>query len=539
MWLSECDGIIPVLIQEVEAVPIPFRILEGNSTPSFIRDLDARPIPAWNFELEKLAGTLGTSIHCELLIKAGSRSSVLSGASFGLPVALAHARKHHLLPEFSPIQFIASGVIQGGCAEPPAGTEAKRSMAKNMGAAFFTPGQSESDGNCACIAQILEEVDQILIQRELARLSPPQTKSKLEQLQKSLHTGKITSQAALKRVEFLLRNFDESSTSPIATDAKILGEIIRASAANHHGDSATALRHLVRVGELYQSSRDPELLIHARANLVVQLTDSFALQEAMTIGRALMEYVETQYTGPAELHIEAQMRASGVLGGQPLLSLALRNQANPMESKQFLERCHQHAMEIQKPSECCRSIAQLCLWYAAFSPDQFEIAFAKAGEVFNKFARESQKSTHFVNAYRLMAARRRAAFHDGIVEEGYESWPLPQCNEAELAWLRAMALKYRASIHAYARSSESAKDDFFQARSIIPPSSTPLLRLLNASISVDWLCLADLVYCPFGIGDLLTELRQINHIEAERWLQLLEQKTDKNTLHQIAREFRY
>lgn len=538
-WFQTCDGVIPVLIEEREAFPIPFRFVDGIFGDSGFYDVENHSIPGWNLHLHHVEQACNAQIRCQLLIRAGSRTEGFSGASFCLPLAIAHARHNSRLPEFNPLSFVATGEISAGCVESAAGLKAKRMMAEKMRAAFFTPGDSDTGDQASPWGNVILEVERLLENRGISRHTVPQTKARLQRLQEELHTGKVGPEEALRMTEFLRRNINPDDVSPMAVEAKITAELICSSAANHTGDSESSRAHLNRAEKLCEGSKDPNLLVHLWANLVVQLTDVFALDEAEKTGRELLEYVETKYSGPAEAHHAAKMRATGALGGQPLLTLAMRGKADPLESKRLLEECYQLAEEIHLPPECCRGITQLALWHAIFQPHSFCSVYEEARQVFGRYRQDSVPSSHYLDAYRLLAARRRLLSGDGVPEIQFESWTVPDIANGAPHWLRATALKYRATLNAHAGETEQCVQDLTNARALLAPNKAPLIRLIRSSISLEWCLLAGQVHCPYSVNDIIDIFNSCGHPEAERWAVILTQNVSRHTLLRFVKEFRY
>lgn len=538
-WFKSCDGVIPVLIEEREAFPVPFRLVDENFGKWGIYDVENRLIPRWNDHLHHVEHACDARIRCQLLIHAGSRAEDFSGLSFCLPVAIAHSRHNSRLPEFAPLRLVASGEISVGCVESAAGLKAKRMMAENMRAVFFTPGDSDAGGQTSLWDNVILEVERFLEEHRLSRLTVPQTKARLKRLQEELHTGKAGPEEALRMTGFLLRNINPDDVSPMVVEAKITSELICSSAANHTGDSVTSREHLNRAEKLCETSKDPNLHVHLWANLVVQLTDVFALDEAEKAGRELLDYVETKYTGAAEAHHAAKMRATGALGGQPLLTLAMRDKTDPQESKILLEECYRLAEEIHLPSECCRGITQLAQWHAIFQPFSFFSVYEQAGQVFRRYRQDSVPSSHYLDAYRLLAARRRVLFADGVLEADFDNWRVPDIEAGAPHWLSAIALKYRAVLNAHAGKTEQCAQDLTNAIELLVSDKAPLIRLIRTSISLEWLLLAGQVDCPHSVQDLIEELKSCRHPEADRWAVVLTQNTSRNTLLRFAKEFRY
>lgn len=538
---DRCEGIIPVLAEGREAIAIPFRFSQWPATESLVHDLAGRTIPAWTKELCAVESACESRIRCELLIFCGSRVDLLAGSSFGLPVVIVHARKASRLPEFSALQVVATGCIAGGMAGSADGLPAKRALAESMGAHFFTPGQAMQGGHTSTCAEVIAEFSRFLDDSGLSRLSVKETLEKLEQLCDDLHNGQITPDAAKRSVEFFLQNIPAEARSPLSLEVRVLGDSILASAANHLGDSAAARTHLQAAQPLCEDRNNPNFLVNHMATLVVQRTDAFDLRQAEHWGRKLLDFVETRFVGSAEARLQAEMKATGALGGQPLLSLALRGEADPEESRKLLERNLSLAKELEMPSECCRGIAQLALWHACFRPARFEHDILPEAEgILGKYHVDDRISAHYLNAYRLMAARRRTLFGDGLVAQGFSNWKLPDADAGAPPWLRATALKYLATLHARSGNLEEAKASFQTARKLLSGTQPPILQMISASILLEWLLVSDHVSDPCETRSVLaSELRNCVLSEASRWLEKVEGGGSPQALLQLAREFRY
>ncbi len=520
-WFNRCHGMIAVVIDEEEAFPIPMIITPPHVHGGSVRDFSDRSIPDWCERMTSIFHACGTEFGIQLLISAGSRADVLFGGSFGFAACAARASEIGKLPKFPATKLLVTGEIRGNGVEQVRSLELKEKLANRMGAKFYSPDAlSESlvpDGQL--LEPVMERLAEFIKSSGLAKLTPRETLNALKKLQSDLHSGKIDSAAAECQVGFLLDNLYPGDTQKIVVEARIYGEVIRASAANHLGDPNKAHDHLHCANDLAKGCSNPLLYVHALANEVVALTDATDFPVAEQLGRDLLAFVELEFKGSAEDELIARMTACGVLGGQPLLQLGMRTSKKAEESRVLIDKSLESAKKFESQQEICRGLTQLALWHALNQPVNYQSSHQRAETYFSGVGENASISTAYLRNYRLLASRRRVLFGDGALEEGFASWLLPDRHVGEMGWIYATACKYRATLFAKSNQPDRAISDFEEGLEILNSCVSPLLKFIRSTILAEWLLASQItaVKCPWNIGELLQKLEMCDHPEATRW----------------------
>lgn len=533
----QSDGLIALAIETEEAVPIPFSIMPGIG----VRDLAGVEIPEWRqvLEQEQLLGA-NEGIRLNTRSHAG-----LEGNSFGLPVFMAKKKTTGELPDLEALDVLATGTIVHGQLQMVDQVEAKRNLAHKMGVVFIAPGNGMGDiylpvgSDFTCI---LEQLNNELLERQVGRLSPKQALVGIRQLQDEVHHSSVDLNIASRRLQRLMDFCEEDSIH--AVDAKMQGLILQLSIANHQGNVDIAKGILSTLKEA--AYKAPQEYLEIRANEVVSLTDAGLLVEATSAGRSLLQWVECEmpaFSSPVECK-KAEMLATGVLGGQPLLLLGFNDRVIADESLTLLKRAYEAAIELDDYQEKCRDSVQIVLWYALHAPDQIDASHANSQAILATDPRQSETSEAYLQMIRFLGAYRRLRFHDGHITLGFTDWELPNETVGEKSWPLATSLKYRGVLHAASGRSKEAQGDFERSILLLEHTDSPLLRVIAGTAALE-----AVVSLPASIGygeKFKDDAEKLFYNPSFRisapWLEALREteiQSLENTTRELRRVFRY
>jgi len=493
------DGLIALAVGTGEAVPIPFSLIPLIG----VRDLAGEEIPEWSRILSQ-EPLLGASEGVRLNLRSLRSHAGLEGSSFGLPVFIAKKKATGELPDFGALDVLATGAIVHGRLQIVDQVEAKRKLAHKMGGVFIAPGHDSGDVSLPVGSDsfyILEQTNHELEKRQIGRLSPKLALECMRQLQDDVRHNSVGLNEASRRLA-RIQGFIQGD-SIHAVDARMRGMILQSSIANHQGHDEISLKILSSLKEA--AHRDPKAYLEIRANEVVCLTDAGLLEEASIVGRDLLQWVaDVMPVNPTDRK-KAEMLATGVLGGQPLLILGLRNRNIADESLTLLKRAYEAAVELDDYLEICRDSVQIALWYALHSPDQMDGPHAESLAILARDPKHSATSEAYLRMHRFLGAYRRLRFHDGYIPSGFDSWDLPDESIGAYSWPFATSLKYRGALHAATGRSEEALGDFERSISLLEHTESPLLRMMAGSTAIE---AAISLPEPTGCGERFKEVAE-------------------------------
>lgn len=487
----QADGIIPVVTGEMaEAVPIAFNLRTNESPETALRDIRGIPMPLWA-EAQEIFGDLHVQ-HIGIQLQCSTRKTgrQFDGESFELPILLALARKRGLLPDYPPLSVLASGAVRGDIATAVAGLDAKTALARRMGVkVFVTPGVADSDvamGTQAgmSIQDILPKLSVRLENAGLDRLDLRTATTRLNSLGDEIHMGTVSLSEAAARVARYEKILEQDPESRIAAESLIRAKVLRGTIANHSGDPQAGIKATQEAAELAAKLRIPLLHVNAVANRIVSLTDLGHLAEAESEGRHLLEWVLREFSGSSAEQLQAEMVASGALGGQPLLQTALQGVACAPESLRLLSRAFELARELQLPADICRDAIQLALWYALLDPAHSETESQKAQTVLEENPGVwLTPSLAYLRRVRLLGAYRAVQYY-GVAVAGFADQALPEDDSVSLGWVQATSQKYRGVLLAKQGQIEAAEKDFASAWLILDRDPAALLRFIGGTIAL-------------------------------------------------------
>ena len=495
------DGLIALFVGTGEAVPIPFSIVPGIG----VRDLAGEEIPEWSRILSQ-EPLLGPSEGVRLNVRLLRSHAGLEGSSFGLPVFIAKKKAVGELPDLGALDVLATGAVAHGRLQMVDHVQAKRDLAHKMGVVFIAPGQGGGDVSLPLgsnFSDILEQRNRELEMRQVGRLSPKQALVCIWQLRDEVHHGTVGLETASRRLQRLITFCQGDSIH--AVEARMIGMILQSSIANHQGHYEISRNILSSLKEV--AHRYPQPYLNIQANEVVSLTDAALLEEASSAGRSLLQWVMDEmpaFSSPVECK-KAEMLATGVLGGQPLLILGLRNRNIADESLTLLKRAYEAAVELDDYLEICRDSVQIALWYALHSPDQMDGPHAESLAILARDPKHSATSEAYLRMHRFLGAYRRLRFHDGYIPSGFDSWDLPDESIGAYSWPFATSLKYRGVLHASSGRLEEALGDFERSISLLEHTESPLLRMMAGSTALE---AAISLPEPTGCGERFKEVAE-------------------------------
>jgi hypothetical protein len=485
------DGIIPVVTGEnAEAIPIAFTLRTNELPGTAIRDVAGIPMPLWKEAGEIFGDLFGQHIGVQLQCSTRGTGRQFDGESFELAVVLSVARKRGILPDYPTLAVMASGAIREDTVAPVLGIDAKLSLARKMGVkVFVTSGVPDHEVVMVVPAgtttlEIIRLLTTSLERAGLDRLDTRAAAERLNTLGDDIHLGTVSMSDAAVRLDRYEKMLEQDTASRIATEGLIRAKVLRGAIANHSGNPQAGAKATQEAATLAVKLRMPMLYVNAMANRVVSLTDLGLLVDAESEGRHLLQWVLHEFSGSSAEQLQAEMVASGVLGGQALLQLALQDACHGPESLQLLSRALAIAVELRMPADICRDAAQIALWHALLAPTQTEAETEKARAILDEHHGEwSNTSQAHLQRIRLLGAYRAFLYH-GIQTPGSTNWPLPEIHTASLNWVRATSQKYRGVLLARQGQFDTAEKDFTTACAILDRESAPLLRFIGATAAL-------------------------------------------------------
>lgn len=487
----DCDGILPAVVgnSEKEAVALAFKFVPRQEGKLRIIDSAGKVFDHWSGEL----GHLENYFHLmDVQIRCVRGKIAEEGRSLALPLFLASWKK--ILGNYSPLAILATGDI---AADPlmsivsVEGVEQKKLLARKMGALFICPGIEKGKELLNITAGIglgeaTEIVRDVLINNQLIKPDLRTIEKAVESINSKIHWGWIGLVAAQNQIRELEKQLKLlATTDPEARACRDgLVESLRISEAAillHSGRTEEA-------GRIFQDiEKRPERrfsfdYIKSVALQVVYLTDRGMLDEAEELGRKNLRNARNQENEVSrEVFLKSLMYASGNLGGQALLQIALRDRdpERKRESLKLLEEglrrgeaLYKREETVEYKMELTRCRSQVFQWYATLEPAEAEIDFQKAEEDFQRLLRpgdEYDSSLDFAKRHRFFAAYRR--FLSGDLPIGkFEEYELPY----GFAWLEALSKKYRGALYAAAGRYRDAAADFQDALRILKRPEDPL-----------------------------------------------------------------
>jgi len=443
------DGVIPVVTGEkAEAIPIAFNFRVNESSDTTIRDVTGIPIPLWDEAFELAGDFCAQHIGIQLQCSLRGIGRQLDGESFELPVMLALARKRGALPDYPVLSLMATGAIRGDAVVAVAGIDAKTALARRMGVKLFvTPGVASNDFVMgvpagATIKGLLGSLENWLERADLGRLDTRTASVRLNCLGDEIHMGVVSVSDAATRLNRYEKILEQDTTSRTAAEGMIRVNVLKGALANHAGDPKAGIQATQVAASLAIRHRMPLLYVNAMANRIVSLTDIGQLAAAESEGRRLLDWVHHDFSGPAAEQLQAEMVACGVVGGQPLMQMALQGSESGPESLRLLSRAFEIAKELNFQADICRDAVQIALWHALLDPVHTDVAVEKAHSVLDGHPGEWSTASHaYLQRARFLGAYRSALCFNTKVED-FSAWPLPEAKFTSLNWVRATALKY-------------------------------------------------------------------------------------------------
>ena len=488
---AQSDGIFPVVTGDTgEAIPIAFQLRFNESPSTLIRDLRGEPIPPWS-EAEEIFGSLHTQrigIQLQCCVRAAKRQ--FKGESFELPILLALARKRGELPDYPILSVMSSGAMRGDSVHPALAMEAKIALAEKMGISIFVAPESWGHGMVMGIpsgASFRDLLSQLSTRMEEMGLDRPDIQTvadRINNLGDELHQGLLPFTEAIHRLNRYEKYLTDAEPSKITTECIIRLKVLRGSIANHSGDADAGQRLTNDAAVLAEKARLPLLYVNAMVNRVVSLTDLGYIGEAESTGRHLLNWVLKEFSGSAAEQMQAEMVASGALGGQPLLHRAVQEPEFGSESLKLLMRALELSNELSLPSDQCRGAVQVALWYALLDTTRAGVEADTADQILRQHPGSwSVTSFAYLHRVRLLGAYRSLVLGKPL-ELRLADWPLPEASLPHLSWVRATALKYRGAILAARGDMDAAQNDFAEAWARLDREPAALLQFIGATVAL-------------------------------------------------------
>jgi tetratricopeptide (TPR) repeat protein len=479
----EADGIIPFIAPKVgrndclRAVGLPFRI-RGNLGTHGPRSLGHGGVPcelqldegvAAALELARREGWISKHecFAVELTTLEGSCGIPVSGASCGLPVALARGLRSEGLrvPVF---ELAASGTLGCGGTSLASHRDAdtlsqKEKLLRSLGVKrVILPGNGSSNWPCG------EDITP-LMRNLFAQLKPVAQNDahdallkKVNQHAQAMHSGHEPAEL----VERLMRKMlavDLPESDSHLTDVRAEALLTLSAALSHLGRPSDARDANAQALELAQQLPSSWRGL-ALARTAVILQDLGEYEAAMeNCDQALDAVTDSRHDLEA---LELDMKASGTKG-QVLAcwGLCVAHPSRSLDALGLLEHAVHRARELDaqcrhrdEPEEP-RNLAYVYLWHALHASE-------RAGEFWDEAWGAAEKMDVGKTTQQYLLRHRWLAVYRNLLVEGKppcwmgngESFEMP-----EGGWMHSTALKYRGTWHAFEGRLQEAIEDFSSA----------------------------------------------------------------------------
>ncbi|NCD34476.1 MAG: hypothetical protein EOL87_13815 [Spartobacteria bacterium] len=485
---THCDGLIPVTTgtQPRQAIPIPFTIRSEQNT-CCATDLAGHSITTWEDVLSPLLRPAGCVMR--LSIRIGTRD--LSGASCGLPVYLAVLRHQGIINRYDPMRLLATGVIRNNVMQTTDDLEAKRQLAQRMNAQlFFSPGSfpDATHAHIPCgtpLQHIPAMIEKTLMQAGLGTMDSRQAIDLLEKIVRQVHEGTSTMDAAACILKRILKAFDDDSDGIRIPENKIKAILLQGSMYNHAGRPDEGQKYTHDALKLAEQHHKTPLFASAAAHQIVSLTDQGYIADAVCFGRSILQTLQSTTWQRTDDELLAYMRVYGALGGQALYQNALHSGCpdDAQESRAYLQKALEYARELHDPIETARDLTQIFLWQATFCSESAHDAYHDTLDALRRMHSDTAVSIGYLHRARFFGAYRHHLTTQHIPDD-FTSWELPSDRIGHLSWVRATALKYRATLYAAAGQPQAAMADFEQSIACLIPEEAPLLQFIGATAAL-------------------------------------------------------
>lgn len=485
----KADGVIALTVgrTQPEALAAPFRFKPNLADGAKVQDVGGRILPIWSRQIHLLEQEWDEELGIQLQVVV-PECMTPQGSSFALSVVLAKATKVGRLPQFQALSVIATGRFVGGHLRRIHRKQAKGTLATHIGAVFVAPGTEKGSEHIGIphdmsLNNVIEFLNVEFARRGFGVMTPQQVNDAIRNLQTEIHEGRTSLPAAVRCLKRYSALLDESASKTDA-GAILRSHVLRGNIANHMGNSEDAWSESFLAQACALKARDHRAYVDAVANEVVALADLGYLVEAEKVGRKLLTWVKEQMAGNDREQLQSEMIATGVLGGQPLLQLAVQGAPCGDEARDLLTRAFTIAKELELASEIARDSAQIVLWHALLMPEKSERAYAEADAVINQLDRaETRVSRAYLQNARFLGAYRRLLTSSEIAS-GFEEWELPNNGVGYDAWPYATALKYRGTLYATAGAQDRAEIDFVEGVKKLSSSTSTLLNFIGATAAL-------------------------------------------------------
>jgi hypothetical protein len=495
-WLEEragdyCDahGMIAVARPDGknEAIALPFLVFQGELRPGYVQDKHGNNIGQWTEEFCRIAHCFEQPPKVVVDVLCGIRRDLLEGGSFALPILVAFAQRADPVLNLSPLDLLCTGGLDATGALAAVGSlEAKRGLAHRLNVrVFIYPGvPTEDSGNDLALPpgtsarDCLRTMEHAFADRGIGQMNEAHALNRVKALKRDVHTGAVPLEKAEPRLARCEQVFTASKTpsSEFVQEGQFYAYLLRGSMANHSGNPVEGKIYAEKARELaVRGNLDPTALADSMAAAVVSLTDLGLLEEAEADGRSLLSHAENM-PGEVCVKLRARMTAAGVLGGQPLLHMALKDPKHENESLDLLNRAVNCAKELNDKVELARDIAQRVQWHALLQPSQAFDEIEQSHDDLRQLGAKGSRSEPYLISCRWLAAYRLLLRGDSAVES-FDSWPLPESPP----WLKAISLKYSGTLWAAAGEPDRAIADFRASFNALENQAPVLMRFLAAT----------------------------------------------------------
>jgi hypothetical protein len=480
------------------AYPVPFELRSEVHPEWTVTDVAGNRIPVWEEGLRSLWENVGRHwLHIPLKLGQQGEDLKLTGGSLALPVGLAV--KYQGEPGYDPLLVLSTGAVINGRVTRVEGCELKCALARKMGARFwFVPSDVGPDGGPEAtrrinlledqLDRVLDRVHSLLQDEGLATLDVPSALRLIPRL-RSLSASGFPPGLLLEKATRCLQLFEQANNPALNHEAIPEAKILIGALENHAGHAGRAEAMLQSVAGFSADNR--RMFLKVIPHRVVSFTDMGRFEEAEMWGRKAFEWAEAQ---PQDRDgLEARIEASGSLGGDALLQMALRldDQSLALESRQLLEKNRAWAEQLHQfypvaghrdeRNWVTMSASRVALWAAFFEPQNISAWVEQAGNCIRQVIPKAtlRDSSHDYLLRTALLGEFRALL------SGFEiprrDWSLPT-DEAP-RWVKATALKYRAALHAYHGETGLALSDFKKAYEQLRSEHAPVIRTIGWSIA--------------------------------------------------------
>lgn len=493
----EAAGVVP-LAGETGGTWVLFDLRPRPAGAAAVVDARMAPVEEWSRHVESLSAYEPLIRHWQvrLHLSQWDRQDLFprfTGCSLQLPVLLAAWRKTGRLPEYRPLDLVATGCFDDGRLAPVAGVGAKAESAfRLLACQCFLAPREHSRGrtrihflprNCRIGVDLEKACAEAIEEHGLAPMTAGDAEMRIRQLERDIRSG------LQREWDLVSRQLDryQVALDPDANpEACFRVGMLQSAALCHVGRPGQALALNRRMqGKAVQAGRLYEYLKMQIEALVV-LTDLEQWDEIGRLAGPLKRKIARARLPEEFQRDDLWMRYHGTLG-QYVAYAALRGLRPAGKALDHFQEAIRAAGRLGEPQELVRDFNYRHLWYALFHPgtpeelEMYRLAYdGTCRELRDDHQR--RKNLDYLARQRIFAVYR-AWLTDGVLPTRRELEALPAPGAGAEPWLQAAMHKYRGGLLAASGDFKAAQVEFEQGLNSLADPGAPVIDFIRMTIA--------------------------------------------------------